>query len=110
VPGPLFHVSAVAICPHGGQVTTIPVAPRVTVMGNPVATTGDVYLVAGCIFTVGPKPQPCVTVRWPAPAARVKAMGLPVVVAPGPGLCLSAEQIPGGPPTILTVQPRVTGM
>ena len=110
MPGPLFHVGAVAICPHGGQVTTIPTAPRVTVMGMPVATTADVFLVAGCVFTVGPKPQPCVKVQWLAPAARVKVMGMPAILAPGPGLCQSIEQIPGGPPSIINVQPRVTGM
>ena len=110
MPGPLFHVGAVAICPHGGQVTTIPTAPRVTVMGLAVATSADVFLVAGCVFTVGPKPQPCVKVQWLVPAARVKVMGVPVILAPGPGLCQSIEQIPAGPPTIIYVQPRVTGM
>jgi uncharacterized Zn-binding protein involved in type VI secretion len=110
MPGPLFHVGAVAICPHGGQVTTVPGSPRVTVMGMPVATMADQFLVAGCVFTVGPKPQPCVKVQWLAPAARVKVMGAPVILAPGPGLCQSVEQIPQGPPSIITVQPRVTGM
>jgi uncharacterized Zn-binding protein involved in type VI secretion len=110
MPGPLFHVAAVAICPHGGQVTTIPTNVRVTVMGQPVATMNDQFLVAGCAFTVGPKPQPCVKVQWLVPSARVKVMGVPAILAPGPGLCQSVEQIPQGPPSIITVQPRVTGM
>jgi hypothetical protein len=110
MPGALFHQLAVATCPHGGQVTTIPVAPRVTVMGMPVATVGDQFLVAGCAFTVGPKPQPCVMVRWTTPAARLKILGLAVVLTPAPSLCLSADQIPAGPAMVLSVQPRVTGM
>jgi len=101
---------AVAICPHGGQVNTIPTNARVTVSGQPVAIMSDQFLVAGCAFAVGPKPQPCVKVQWLAPAGRVKVMGVPVVLAPGPGLCQSIEQIPGGPPTILNVQVRVMGM
>jgi hypothetical protein len=110
MPGPLFHALAVAICPHGGQVKTIPGNARVKVGGMPVATMSDQFLVAGCAFTVGPKPQPCVKVQWLVPAARVKVLGAPVILAPGPGICQSIEQIPQGPPAILTVQPRVTGM
>lgn len=110
MPGPVFHVGAVATCPHLGQVTTVPGNPRVTVSGMPVATMSDQFLVAGCIFTVGSKAQPCVKVQWLAPAARVKVMGVPVILAPGPGVCQSIEQIPQGPPAVMTVQPRVTGM
>jgi hypothetical protein len=47
------------------------------------------------------------------PAARVMVMGQPAAVLPapgsGPGLCLSIEQIPAGPPIVSTVQPRVIG-
>jgi uncharacterized Zn-binding protein involved in type VI secretion len=110
MPGPLFHALAVAICPHGGQVQTVSTNARVLVNGMPVATMADQFLVAGCAFTVGPKPQPCVKVQWLVPSARVKVMGTPVVLSPGPGLCQSVEQIPQGPPSVLTVQPRVTGM
>jgi hypothetical protein len=110
MPGPLFHAGAVALCPHGGQVAAIPTTPRVLVSGMPVVTMADPALVAGCLFFVGPKPQPCVRVQWLMPAARVKIMGIPVILAPGPGLCLSIEGIPGGPPVVVTVQPRVIGM
>jgi hypothetical protein len=110
VPGALFHVGAIALCPHGGQVMTVPGSPRVTVMGAPVASTADQFLVAGCVFTVGPKPQPCVKVQWLLPATRVKVMGMPAILAPAPGLCQSVEQIPGGPPNVVNVQARVKGM
>jgi uncharacterized Zn-binding protein involved in type VI secretion len=107
MPGPIFHVGAVATCSHLGQVSTVPGNPRVKVSGMPVATASDQALVAGCIFTVGSKAQPCVKVQWLMPAARVKVMGVPV--APGPGVCQSAEQIPQGPPAVISVQPRVVG-
>ena len=109
MPGPIFHVGATAICPHGGQVQTISSNARVLVGGMPAATFADTYLVAGCVFTVGPKPQPCVRVQWLVPAVRVTVMGQPVILQTSTGLCLSAEQIPQGPPSVLVTQPRVVG-
>lgn len=109
MPGPLLHVGAVAMCPHGGQVTIAGQNVRVLVGGQPVATVADLGLVAGCVFTAGTKPQPCVTVRWIVPASRVLVMGQPALLQPGPHLCLSAEQIPGGPPIVAVCQPRVIG-
>jgi hypothetical protein len=109
MPGPIFHVGATAICPHGGQVQTISSNARVLVGGMPAATLADTYLVAGCVFTVGPKPQPCVRVQWLVPAVRVTVMGQPVILQTSTGLCFSAEQIPQGPPAVLVTQPRVVG-
>ena len=114
MPGPLFHVGAAAICPHGGQITTISANARVLVSGQPVATLADQYVVAGCPFTVpagpAPKPQPCVRVQWLVPATRVFVNGQPAILQASSGLCLSVEQIPQGPPTIVATQPRVIGM
>ncbi len=107
---PLFHVGASAICPHGGQVTTISSNSRVLVGGQPVAVASDTFQVLGCAFTVPPaKPQPCVQVQWLVPALRVKVNGQPVVLQTSSGICLSAEQVPQGPPTIVATQPRVRG-
>lgn len=111
MPGPLYHVGATAICPHAGQIQTASSNVRVLVGGMPVATAADTSLVAGCVFTVpGPKPQPCVRVQWLVPAARVLVNGVPALLQTTPGLCLSAEQIPQGPPTVVANQPRVVGM
>ena len=110
MPGFLFHVGATAICPHGGQVQTVPGNPRVLVGKQPVATMSDSFLVAGCAFTVPPsKPQPCVKVQWLVPATRVMAGGQPVILQSSTGLCQSAEQIPQGPPSIVMTQVRVRG-
>ena len=109
MPGFLMHVGATAICPHGGQVSTISTNARVLVGGQPVATFGDVYLVAGCAFTVGPKPQPCVKVQWLVPAARVLVNGQPAILQTSTGICQSVEQIPQGAPTVVVAQVRAKG-
>jgi uncharacterized Zn-binding protein involved in type VI secretion len=107
----VFHVSAVATCPHqSGQISTIVSNPRVKVSGQAVATLSDQYLIAGCVFTVGPKPQPCIKVQWLTGATRVKVNGNPVVLQSSPGLCKSAEEIPQGPPSIKVTQQRVKGI
>jgi hypothetical protein len=110
MPGFLVHVGATAICPHGGQVSVIPSNARVLVGGQPVATLADTYLVAGCAFTVPPgKPQPCIKVQWMVPATRVLVGGQPAILQDSTGLCLSPEQIPQGPPSVIVTQVRVRG-
>jgi hypothetical protein len=109
MPGTLFHVGATAMCPHGGQVSTISTNTRVLVSGQPVATMADTYLVAGCPFTIPPKPQPCVKVQWLVPAARVLVSGQPPILQTSTGICQSAEQIPQGPPIVVATQIRASG-
>jgi hypothetical protein len=110
MPGFLFHVGASAMCPHGGQISTISSNTRVLVSGQPVATSADTSLVAGCPFTVPvPKPQPCIKVQWLVPAARVMVNHQPALLQTSPAICQSAEQIPQGPPTIIAGQMRVKG-
>jgi hypothetical protein len=106
-----MHVGATAICPHGGQITTISTNTRVMVSGGqPVATQPDTYIVAGCAFTVpGPKPQPCVSVKWIVPATRVMVGGKPAILQTSTGICQSAEQLPQGPPNVIMTQMRVKG-
>ena len=110
MPGPLFHVGAAAICPHGGQVTTISSNVRVLVSGMPVATVADQAMVAGCVFNISGVPQPCIKVQWLVPAVRVLVNGQPPVLATSPGLCIAANGAPNGPPVVITTQPRVIGM
>lgn len=74
----------------------------------PVAVLTDQGVIAGCAFTVPPsKPQPCVSTKWIVGATRVTSNGTPVLINPCVALCLSAEQIPGGPPVITGSQTRV---
>lgn len=106
---PLLHIGATILCTHAGQASIIPSQTRVRVGGQLVAVQSDTTTVAGCPFTVGTKPQPCVTVRWVSAATRVRAGGLPVLVQNSAGLCQSAEQAPQGLANIVVTQARVRG-
>jgi len=109
MPGQIVNVGATAMCPHGGQVSIVSSNTRVMLGGQPAATFADTFVIAGCAFTVGPKPQPCVKVQWLVPAARVLVNKQPVILQNSTGLCLSAEQIPQGPPNVVVTQLRVKG-
>ena len=108
MPGPLFHVGAVAMCPHGGQIMTISSNTRVFATALQVGTMADQYLVVGCVFTVPPsKPQPCVRVQWLTPTTRLFVNGQPAITQASTGICWSADSIPNGPPIIVSTQIRV---
>jgi len=110
MPGFLLHVGATAMCPHAGQISIIPSNMRVMVGGQPVATMGDTFVVAGCPFTVPPgTPQPCVKVQWLVPAMRVMVNRQPAILQNSTGLCQSAAQVPQGPPNVVVTQVRVKG-
>jgi hypothetical protein len=107
--GFLLHVGFTGSCPHGGQIQVTPGNAKVTVGGQAVATMSDQFLITGCAFTVGTKPQPCVKVQWTVPAARVTLGGQAAITQSSVGLCMSADQIPAGPPMISVTQTRVQG-
>ncbi|QBR01442.1 hypothetical protein [Paraburkholderia pallida] len=107
--GPLYHVGAVGMCPHGGQIAVLPGSPRVLVSGMPVATLADQYLIAGCAFTI-PPPQPCLQVTWLTPATRVLVNGSPPITQASTGLAISASGVPQGPPMIVSTQTRVVAL
>lgn len=113
MPGFLLHIGDTVQCTHAAPATLSTANTRVLVNGAPAVMASDLATVTGCPFTLpGPKPSPCVTVRWVA-ATRVFLGGRPAVVqVPGPGLgsCHSPEQAPQGVPVITAVQPRVAGM
>lgn len=110
MPGLLFHVGASSICPHGGTISVISTNSKVLVSGQPVATMGDTFMVAGCAFTIpGPKPQPCVKVQWLVPASRVMIGGQPAILQTSTGICQSGEQIPQGAPIVVAIQTRARG-
>lgn len=107
--GNLLNTSATVLCPHGGRATALPAQARVIVAGSPSATEADPYTVTGCPFTVGRKPQPCTTVRWTGPSARIRVNGSPALLQSSRALCHSAEQAAQGPPSVIVVQQRAVG-
>jgi hypothetical protein len=104
MPGFLVHLGAQVICAHGGQAVPTTPDPRVTVMGQPIATIAAPYAVAGC--TLPPNAGgPCVTAQWVVGATRVLAGGQPVVLQAGQAVCAPT----GVPLLVLVTQTRVTG-
>lgn len=115
MPGFLVQVGATIKCPHGGTVNVVPASSRVRVGGQPVALLNGAYPIVGCPFQVpaGPamKPQPCVRAQWTVGTMRVKVgSAIPVLVRSSTGICLTAEQIPQGPPVIVMTQARAKGI
>lgn len=114
MPGYLLHVNTGMQCLHQAPATIAPAQARVLVSGQPVATMASKIAVAGCLFTIpGPKPQPCLTVQWSMPTARVLFGGQPAMVqaAPGPGAGMGLSGvIPNGPPVVSAFQARVFAM
>lgn len=82
--------------------------------GSPVLLETDQHTVGGCPFQVptpgGPKPQPCVIVRWQLPAVQSKVRGIGILTQSSIGLCYSAEQIPQGPAVIAATQTQAKGL
>lgn len=108
MPGTVLHTGTTAACPHGGTLSIVAASPRVSVSRVRVAVLTDHGLVVGCGFMLpNGKPQPCITARWITAATRVFVNGQPVLINPLLAVCLSAEQIPGGPPIITASQTRV---
>ena len=103
------QVGATLVCPHGGQIQIVPGNARVSFTQQPAGTVSDQYIVAGCAFMVGTKPQPCMTVQWLVPATRVTIGGQPAVLQSSTGMCMSADQIPTGPPQVIVTQLRAQG-
>jgi hypothetical protein len=101
----MLHFGATVICAHGGQAQPTVVQPRVLVSGQPVVTLTAPYVVAGCAFP----PQaggPCVTAQYVTSAARVQAMGQPVLLLDSQAICTPT----GTPLVIVMTQTRVVGM
>ena len=108
MPGPCLTTASVLTCPHGGTVAITSANPRARA-GAPIATAADVFVIAGCPFTLpGPTPSPCATVQWLVPAARLTAGGPPVLDTSSVGLCLAATGAPQGPVVVQSTQARVS--
>ncbi len=108
---PMLTTASTLQCPHGGTVSLFTSNSIVKADGNPVLLETDQHTVSGCPFTVaGPKPQPCVLVRWSAEATQTKVNGVGVLLQTSVGLCYSAEQIPQGPAIIANTQQQAKGI
>jgi hypothetical protein len=105
MPGYLLNSASQVMCVHGGKAAPTAPFPRVKVAGQPVVTQTAPWTVAGCPFTAGTTPMPCVTAQWTVAATRVKAGGAPVLLQSGQAVC-----VPNGTGVVVSAtQPRVKG-
>lgn len=93
------------MCPHGGTVMPMPTTLRVTLNRQPVLVLGDPMVIAGCAFTMGGPPMPCVTAQATSGALRVKALGKPVLLIDS--VVQTMATTPGLPVLTTSTQTRV---
>jgi hypothetical protein len=86
--GMVLHAGATVLCMHGGQASATAPDVRVKAGGQQVATQAAPWTVAGCPFTPGPSPVPCVTAQWVTASLRVKAGGLPLLLSDSQAVCV----------------------
>lgn len=88
MPGYLLHQGATVLCLHGGQAqATVPNA-RVKVAGQMTVQQPNPWTIAGCPFTPGPSPVPCVTAQWITAATRVRSGALPLLLQDSQAVCI----------------------
>lgn len=85
---PILHQGALVQCAHQGMAQPTLKNSRVKVSGQFIITKVSIYTVSGC---TQPPPSagngPCVTAQWQSAATRVKASGLPVLLASSQAIC-----------------------
>jgi hypothetical protein len=88
MPGFLLHAGAAVLCMHGGQAQAILPNPRVKVSGQQTVQQPNPWAVAGCPFTPGPVPVPCVLAQWTSAATRVRSGGMPLLLQDSQAICV----------------------
>jgi hypothetical protein len=83
MPGYLLHQGALVLCKHAGQTRPITTDLRVRVSGQPIVTQAHLHQVSGCTLSSGP----CLTAQWITAATRVRASGVPVLLADSQAVC-----------------------
>lgn len=107
MPGFMLHSGAAVQCVHLGVAQPTVVNPRVTVSTQPIVTAASPYAITGCTFpAMSTGAPPCATAQFTTFAARVTAMGQPVLLIDSQATCVPT----GTPLLIVTTQLRVTAM
>jgi len=109
MPAPVLQLGCTIQCPHGGMVNAVTANAKTRTGGAFALLANDTFVVAGCAFMVGTKPQPCVTVEWTGEARSFKVDGTPVLLQTSFGLCKSAEGLVQGMALVTGVQTQVMG-
>lgn len=86
MPGYVVNKATQIQCIHGGVAQATPV-PNVKIMQQPVIVQPPPETVAGCPFTTGGSPQPCVTASIVMASTRVKVYGQAVLLVDSQAVC-----------------------
>ena len=105
MPGYLLHVNATVLCLHGGQAQATVPNPRVKVSGQLIVQQSNSWTIAGCSFTIGTTPMPCVTAQWTKAATRLLSGGMPLLLQDSQAVCAPN----GTGVNIVATQVRVKG-
>jgi hypothetical protein len=98
------------MCPHGGTVTAITSNSKVKAAGDFILRSSDTFTIAGCAFTIGPSPHPCVQVQWVQTDTRSQVSSDFTLSETSVGLCVAPDQAVQGTVLVNFTQPRVTGI
>jgi hypothetical protein len=109
MPGKLLTVAATIQCPHGGSASLSTSNSRVTGSDGAVLLQSDIHTVAGCAFTIGTKPSPCVRIEWQSPALRSSIDGTAPLLESSLGMCYSPESAPQGVAIVSASQQKASG-
>ena len=102
----LLTVTSALQCPHGGAVTTSTRNTRVKAAGNFVSRSTDTFSIAGCSYTLGNTPHPCVRVQWDVHAEHHRSHGDPSLTEDSVGYCLAADGAMQGSVVVSSTQIR----
>jgi hypothetical protein len=108
MPGRVLTTGSQVKCPHGGSAILTTANAKVRAASGYVLLQSDVHPVAGCAFTIGTKPSPCIRIEWSAGAAQVSVGGQPPLVESSIGTCYSPESAPQGVALIVSAEPKVS--
>ena len=89
------------ICPHGGQIGTIPLA-NVRAGGMPAMAAREAPI-SGCAA-----PNPCIRVVFPTGSMRARSHGESLLTTESVGQCFAVDGQPGGLAVAIETQPLVT--
>jgi hypothetical protein len=97
-------------CPHGGKAELSTANPVVRLGQDTALLATDEHPITGCPFQLpGPKPSPCVKIRWSGGSgvARLDG-GAALLLASSVGECLNAEGVSQGTAVVVRSQSAVT--
>jgi hypothetical protein len=108
MPGRVLTTGSQVKCPHGGSAILSTANARVRGRTGYVLLETDIHPVAGCAFTIGTKPSPCVRIEWQAGAAQASVGRRSPLVESSVGTCYSPESAPQGVALIVSPEPKAS--